>query len=53
MRHLDSQWRLSIGGCFFVFVQAYCQNERSDMGQLSLGSYAHSCGDRMLAEEEA
>ena len=24
MRHLDSQWRMAIGGCFFVFVEAHC-----------------------------
>jgi len=24
MRHLDSRWRMSIGWCLFVFVEAYC-----------------------------
>lgn len=23
MRYLDSQWRLSMRGCLFVFVEAY------------------------------
>jgi len=25
VRHLDSQWRMSIDWCLFVFVGAYCR----------------------------
>jgi hypothetical protein len=36
MRRLDSQWRLSIGGCLFLCVEAYCPGAMNWIGQYAI-----------------